>query len=153
MGELTRTTKEQDEALRINMEGNRLGNRGDLLGAKQKYEEALTLDPQNAITKSNLEGVIEDLEKVQTGTAVEPKTQAAQDVEALHNWETGAPDTNINLTPEQVGDLVVWLNVTLRDKRLKQNYAERLHNLFVQLTGRNHDVWDEIGGKYYPEDK
>lgn len=59
--------------------------------------------------------------------------------------------TQLNLTPEQKSDLVIWLNMTLRDSRLKQNYANRLHGMFQQLTGKTHDVWESLGGQYVPE--
>jgi hypothetical protein len=57
---------------------------------------------------------------------------------------------SLQLNADQKTTLTIWLNAELRNRTLRQKYAETLHGMYVQLTGSNHDVWDSLGGEYQP---
>ena len=54
----------------------------------------------------------------------------------------------LEITEDEKTYMIIWLNVELRTPTLTQRYADILHGLYVKLVGSNHDVWDNLGGRY-----
>lgn len=48
----------------------------------------------------------------------------------------------IFIEPDQKQDLTILLNLKLREVGLAKDYADRLNDIFFQLTGKDHDVWE-----------
>lgn len=48
----------------------------------------------------------------------------------------------IKLNDEEKTDLIIMLNLRLRDRSLDKNYKKRLNNIFKQLCGHDHESMD-----------
>ena len=46
---------------------------------------------------------------------------------------------HLDLTEAQAQDLTIKLNVELRGRNLRKDFATRLNDVFKQLTGNDHD--------------
>jgi hypothetical protein len=48
----------------------------------------------------------------------------------------------IELCDDQVDDMIVELNILLRDRRLASEFIVRMNNVFKQLTGHDHECME-----------
>jgi len=113
------------------------------------YDYDLILESGKRIHWSWVFGVPDDIEVTQEllddiAAKWKPGREARVYVfEAFAEIRANRPEgeATLTLTPDQKTDLVILLNVRLRDD-LSEVYHDRIHDVFRQLTGRDHESHD-----------